>query len=367
MRIERIEVFQIDLKGTHGGQRLSGGRIFSDLDSTVVKIVTNEGLVGWGESVPWGSNYMPAFARGVRAGLAEIAPALIGEDPLQINCILEKMDQVLMGHPYVKSAIDIACWDLLGKATGLPVYVLLGGKFNKAPFISCYIGHESQTLYEKAIPYHRNNGCPQFSAKASGDVARDIVWVKKLAALLEPGESLKLDANGGWRLDEALRVARAIDGVDIYFEQPCATYEECRDLRRAIDIPVILDECVTDLDILVRARNDGVLDGVNIKFQRHGGLWHSRAVREFCTALNVPMHVQDSGASEIGNAAIAHFAHSVPERVLLYVWDATNLIETPTAHGAPCIESSRMQASDAPGLGIEPREDVIGQAVAVYE
>ena len=82
---------------------------------------------------------------------------------------------------------------------------------------------------------------------------------------------------------------------------------------------MILYEWVTDMDVLVRARNDGVLDGVNIKFQRHGGLWRSWAVRDFCAALNVPMHVQDSGASEIGNAAIVHFAHSVPERVLLYV------------------------------------------------
>jgi L-alanine-DL-glutamate epimerase-like enolase superfamily enzyme len=161
--------------------------------------------------------------------------------------------------------------------------------------------------------------------------------------------------------------ARAIDGIDIYFEQPCATYEECRDLRRTTAIPVILDECVTVMDVLVRARNDGVLDGVNIKFQRHGGLWRSRAVRDSCAALNVPMHVQDSGASEIGNAAIVHFAHPVPERALLYVWDATNLIETPTAHGAPCIEASRMQASEAPGLGVEPLADVIGQAVAVYK
>lgn len=78
------------------------------------------------------------------------------------------------------------------------------------------------------------------------------------------------------------------------------------------------------------------------------------------------MHVQDSGASEIGNAAIVHFAHSVPERVLLYVWDATNLIETPTTHGALYIEASRMQASEAPGLGVEPLAAVIGQAVAVY-
>ena len=130
MRIQKIEVYQIDLKGRRGGQHVAGGRVFSELDSTVVKIITDTGAIGWGESVPWNSNYLPAFALGVRAGLEELSPAILGSDPREIGRIIEIMDATLYGHPYVKTAIDMACWDLLGKTTELPLYTLLGGKLS---------------------------------------------------------------------------------------------------------------------------------------------------------------------------------------------------------------------------------------------
>jgi L-alanine-DL-glutamate epimerase-like enolase superfamily enzyme len=367
MRINKIEVFQINLKGRRGGQHLAGGRVFSDLDSTVVKISTDTEIIGWGESVPWGSNYLPAFSLGVRAGLKELAPSLIGQDPLQIGRIIEVMDSTLYGHPYVKTAIDMACWDILGKFTNLPLYTLLGGKMSERPYITAHIGHESQDWWREEMLYFRECGCKQFVIKANGKPELDIAFIKKVAGHMLSDESLKIDANGAWRLDEALRVARGVGrDIDIYFEQPCATYEECRDLRRVSNIPIVLDECLSGLDTIIRAHEDGVLDAVSIKLGRNGGIWKSKIIRDFCAAINVPMHIQDTGASDIGNAAITHFAYSVPSRVLLYVWDARNLIETETANGgAKCIDA-RMEVTHNPGLGVEPIDKVLGEPVAVY-
>ena len=99
-------------------------------DSTVVAITTDTGLTWYGEVVPLGPNYLASYADGVRAGIKELGPKLIGQDPRDLSVLNAYMDYHLKGHPYVKSGLDMACWDILGKVSGLPVNTLLGGNFN---------------------------------------------------------------------------------------------------------------------------------------------------------------------------------------------------------------------------------------------
>ena len=127
MKITGIEVYQIDLPYAGGVYRLSGGRTYTTFDATIVRLVTDEGLEGWGESTPFGPNYIAAHARGVRAGIAEMAEAVTGLDPRHVDRVNEAMDHALAGHLHAKTAIDVACWDLFGKAVGMPVCGLLGG------------------------------------------------------------------------------------------------------------------------------------------------------------------------------------------------------------------------------------------------
>lgn len=137
MKIKSIDVFQVDLPFAGGTYRLSGGRQYACFDATIVKITTDDGIQGWGESTPFGANYIAAHAKGVRAGIEEIAPQLIGHDPRHVDRINEAMDASLVGHNHVKSALDVACWDIFGKSTNMPVCDLLGGRTNLAlPLIS---------------------------------------------------------------------------------------------------------------------------------------------------------------------------------------------------------------------------------------
>src|SRR5688572_31753185 len=128
MKITGIRAYRIDLPLHEGSYKWSGGNAVSVFDSTVVAVETDAGLTGWGEVCPLGPAYLPAYAAGARAGIAELAPRLIGEDPRQLDRLNLRMDALLKGHPYVKSAIDVACWDLLGQAARLPVHTLLGGR-----------------------------------------------------------------------------------------------------------------------------------------------------------------------------------------------------------------------------------------------
>jgi len=127
MRIRRVQVYQVDLPLHEGAYKWSGGKSVEVFDSTVVRIETEQGLAGYGETCPLGPAYLPAYAAGVRAGIAELAPRLIGMDPCELERINRAMDAALKGHPYTKSAIDIACWDLLGQAASMAAWLLAAG------------------------------------------------------------------------------------------------------------------------------------------------------------------------------------------------------------------------------------------------
>ena len=123
-----ITVYHVEIPYVALGSRWLGRDKPEHLDSTVVTVETEAGLSGVGESCPIGAIYLPAFSAGLRAALAEMAPALLGVDATQTNLVNRVMDQALFGHAYAKAAIDIACWDLFGKHCGPPVSALLGGR-----------------------------------------------------------------------------------------------------------------------------------------------------------------------------------------------------------------------------------------------
>ena len=120
MKIKAIRVYQVDLPLKEGRYTWFDGNFVGVFDSTVVAVETDEGITGYGECCPLGSTYLPSNARGVRSGLKEIGLALIGCDPTQLGQVNQRMDSALRGHPYVKAAVDVACWDILGKSAGAP-------------------------------------------------------------------------------------------------------------------------------------------------------------------------------------------------------------------------------------------------------
>src|SRR5579862_4504028 len=143
MKIARIFAHRVELPLREGSYKWSGGKSVTVFDSTIVGVETDTGMIGWGEVCPLGPFYLPAYAEGVQAGLRELAPHLIGLDPRELAKLNVLMDAALKGHPYVKSGIDIACWDLLGQSAGLPVCVLMGGRFGERVRLYRAISQES--------------------------------------------------------------------------------------------------------------------------------------------------------------------------------------------------------------------------------
>ncbi len=360
MKIKRIFAHRVELPLHEGTYKWSGGKSVSVFDSTIVGVETECGLVGYGEVCPLGPFYLPAYAEGVRAGLKELGPHLIGYDPRELAKLNHRMDAALKGHSYVKTGIDIACWDLLGKATGLPVCTLMGGRFGERVRLYRAISQESAEEMARKVAGYKSEGYTRFQLKVGGDPDTDIERIHAVRAMLAPSDRLVADANTGWTQHEAIRVVRAVRNVDVYIEQPCLTYEECLAVRRQTDHPFVLDENVDGIDMLLRAKSELAMDVVNLKISKLGGLTKTKQVRDLCVSMGIAMTLEDSWGGDVTTAAIAHLAHSTPEEYRFTSTDFNSYVSVSNATGAPQRENGYMRASEAPGLGIEPRFDVLG-------
>ncbi|MEM1443525.1 MAG: cis-3-hydroxy-L-proline dehydratase [Verrucomicrobiota bacterium] len=363
MKISKISAFQIDLPLKEGSYQWSGGKSVSVFDSTVVRIDTEEGLVGWGEVCPLGPFYLPAFASGARAGIEELAPHLIGYDPCQLGKLNHRMDAALKEHAYVKSAIDMAAWDILGKQAGLPVCDMLGGRYGDDFVLYRAISQESPHDMARKVSGYRDEGYRRFQLKVGGDPDTDIERIRQVAAQLKPGDKLVADANTGWLKHEAMRVVRAVEDVDVYIEQPCLSYEDCLSIRRQTNHPFVLDEVIDGVTPILRAHSDLGCDVINIKISKFGGLTKAKQARDLCVSLGIAMTLEDSWGGDIITAAISHLAHSTPTEFLFSSTDFNSYVTQPIAAGAPQRANGRLAASQEPGLGIEPLADVLGDPV----
>ncbi|MCY3779166.1 MAG: mandelate racemase/muconate lactonizing enzyme family protein [Chloroflexi bacterium] len=363
MKITRISAYQVDLPLHEGSYKWSGGKSVEVFDSTIVQVDTDAGISGYGEVCPLGPFYLPAYAEGVRAGIKELAPHLIGSDPTQLSVLNRRMDAALKGHPYVKTGIDMACWDILGVVAGLPVCTLLGGRYGEDFVLYRAISQEAPEAMAEKVAGYRAEGYRRFQLKVGADPQMDIERIRQVADLLDASDKLIADANTGWLMHEAARVVRAVDDVDVYIEQPCLSYEECLSIRRRTSHPFVLDETVDGLDMLMRGHADQAMDVVNIKISKFGGLTNASLARDLCVSMGIAMTIEDSWGGDITTAAIAHLAHSTPPEFLFTATDFNSYVTVSAAEGAPQRFQGRMAASTGAGLGITPKWDIIGDAI----
>ena len=365
MRISQIAAYRVELPLREGAYKWSGGNEVRVFDSTVVEVSTDAGIVGYGEVCPLGPAYLPAYAEGARVGMAQLAPALLGLDPTQVGVLDRRMDGALRGHPYVKSALDMAFWDILGKAADQPVTALLGGRYGEDFPLYRAISQERPSLMAEMVARYRAEGYTKFQLKVGGTPADDVSRVKECRSALKPRDVLVADANTGWTQHQAIWVADAIRSTDVYIEQPCQTYEECLAVRSHTDRPIVLDEVMDSLTMVSRGVNDRAMDVVNLKISKVGGLTKAREIRDYCVRSGIALTIEDTWGGDIVTAAIAALAHSTPPEYMFSTTDLNSYVTRSIARNAPKRRQGRMKAPTGRGLGIEPRMDVLGKPVFV--
>ena len=277
------------------------------------------------------------------------------------------MDQSLKGHPYVKSPIDVACWDIKGKVANLPISSLLGGTSGEDFVLYRAISQDQPEEMANKVKEYRNQGYRRFQLKVGGNPDEDIERIRAVSEKMKAGDKLIADANTGWLSHEALRVVNAVSDIDVYIEQPCLRYEDCLSVRRNTTLPFVLDEVIDGVTEILRASNDLAMDVVNIKISKFGGLTRAKQARDLCISLGVAMTLEDTWGGDIVTAAISHLAHSTPTEYLFTATDFNSYVTQPLANGAPRRIDGRMASSKEAGLGIDPMMDVLGEPEFVIQ
>ena len=360
MRIARIDVFAHELSYAGGAFELSGGRTMVAESSTLVRVTTDDGLHGWGEACPLTGTYLPAFTGGVRAALADLAPVLIGADPRNLAEVHARMARTLLGQPAAKSPLDVACWDLLGQAVGLPVATLLGGRMTEELplYLAVPVGTPAQVAAQVADASAR--GLRSFQLKVGTEPREDAARVSAALEAAPDGAVVVADANGGWRLQDALVAARLLEPLPVILEQPCRTLAECVHVRRASALPMIYDEIVTDARSLVAALDEGGGGGVNLKIGKLGGLTPARMLRDLAVGLGATVTIEDTWGGDIATAAVSHLAANTPPSALFSVSFLNDAVREHIAGHVPASAGGTAAAPTAPGLGITVDVEALG-------
>jgi len=362
MKIKKIDVYHFELTYIHGIYKMSGGRDVEALPSTLVRVTSDDGHEGWGEVCPLGTTYLPAHAGGARAALELIAPALIGVDPTNLAAVNDAMDSVLMGYAYAKSPLDVACWDLAGKAWGAGVADMLGGVRQQTfPLYFAVPLGSSEDMADYVLA-RRAEGIHRFQLKIGGDPVEDAARARHVVDKTGPEDIIVGDANCGWRVNEAIVAARGMEGLPrFYFEQPCPTMEECIEVRKHTTMPMVYDEVVSDTRSLLRAAQEGGAGAFNLKVSKVGGLTKAKLMRDLGQELGLQVTIEDTWGGDVVSATSAHLAASTKPKSLLSVSFMNDWTNEHVAGYHPRSKDGFGSAPSGPGLGIEIDDGLLGE------
>lgn len=363
MKVTNITLWSVDLT-SHETYYMSDGKTCDTVESHILRLSTDTGAQGWGEVCPI-PHYLPAFAKGVPSTVTELAPEILGINPLGVDAPMRKLDGFLQGHLYVKSLIDMALWDLFGKATDLPLYTLLGGRTRAdMPLyhsITCIAPDEMARIARDAYA----TGIRQFQVKLGADAnwEADAERLIKVREAVGGGPLVYGDWNCGASRLQATRTGRAVAHLDVMLEQPCKTLEDCAAVRDATGLPIKIDESAYDLSTLLRAHDLGCLDAVALKLSKFGGLSAMRRARDLTVHLGAEICAECTWGSDIVTAAALHFAASTPQGALMNTCDLASYVDPRICPDAPSRANGRIAPPDGAGLGVTPDMAVLGAPI----
>ena len=363
MKITKVQAFEYDAAWVHGDFGMSHGRSARSHRSMVVRVVTDEGIEGWAETCPNGRTHLPSFIEGERAALQVLSSAVVGLDPRNLGCVNATMDKVLLGSNAAKGALDIACWDLLGQAVGLPVCELLGGRIQET--FPLFVAVPIDSLESMAGHLARDvaAGVRVFQVKVGDEPLADVARVRAVLDAAGPDSTVIADANGGWNLQSALLAARALDGLPVHLEQPCRTIADCAELRKHTSLPMILDECVVTIEDLMLAKFVAGASGLNLKPGRLGGFTRAKAMRDAAQGLGMTFTVDDTWGGALTTAQNAHLAASSQPDSLTGATFFSEWIQPLVATGPRAVAQGSGAAPNVPGLGVTVDLSLLGRPV----
>lgn len=322
-------------------------------DNVLVKIITKEGLIGFGECSPYmpinGESQDTCFIVG-----QYLAAALKGKDPLDIGSCVALMDSIIYANTSIKSAFDIALYDIAAQHAGVPLYTFLGGD-NSKPIITDYtvsIG-EPAKMAADAVKI-KAQGYPAIKVKLGKNGKTDVERMKAIRAAVGNEIPLRIDANQGWELQEAIDTLKALAPLDIqHCEEPIArwNYLQLPKLKKESPIPIMADECCGDDHDAARLIELDACDYFNIKLGKSGGIFKALKMVRMAEQAGIHLQVGAMIESRLAMTAFAHFALCSPSIVHFDFDTALMLKEDPVTGGIVYEKNGVVRVPDVVGLG----------------
>lgn len=339
---------------------------YPDMPSIIIKVNTDTGLVGYGESVPDEHVTGESFHSTIALLKHNLIPKIIGQNPFNIGLIHKIMDSTVKYAPAAKAAIDIACYDLMGKATGQPLFNLIGGKYWDELEIPHVLSiDEPKEMAHQALQAVRQ-GFTTIKVKVGDkDLGKDIKRIASIRQAVGWNVKLRIDANQGWlNSANSLMVLKEIEDCKIdWIEQPVLAddIQGLARIRKQIAIPVMIDEGIHgDKDMLTAIRLDAV-DMINIKLMKCGGIYPALRLVHQAAMANIKCQVGSMVESCIATSAGAHL--SLAQQNIVSNEMVGPLMFTKDL-GKMNYEGNRIKLLDAPGLGVEIDEEILKELAA---
>ncbi|MEW9500789.1 mandelate racemase/muconate lactonizing enzyme family protein [Jeotgalibacillus marinus] len=287
---------------------------FHHMPSIIVQLKTDDGLVGYGEAVPDEHVTGESFLASYELLKHQLLPAIMNQSPFNIEAIHARLDDSIRQNPSIKAAIDIACYDLMGKAIGQPIYNLIGGKAHDRQtypkVISIGTPDEMVDACKKAL----HAGYEELKIKVSGDVKVDIIRLQAIREAVTSNVPIRIDVNQGWRTyDQAKRALAKLEQLELdWVEQPLdpSYFNEMSELRKQTSTPLMLDESIHNAQDLQRAITTRSADKINIKLMKCGGIYPAIHLAKTAEAAGLTCQIGSMVESSIGSAAGYHVALS---------------------------------------------------------
>ncbi len=358
MKISRIESIPVRVPLRQGMTTKTAHGEHVDSPYVIVRVYTEEGLIGLGEAT-----VAPRWSGETSAGCVTaieqlIAPELIGADPRDITLLRQRMDRCLKRNPFTKAAVEMALWDLAGKSAGLPLYQLLGGKLHDAIPIKMVVGAFDIPRAVRLAEQFLTRGVKCLKVKTGLDPAGDLARVKAIREVAGPDIPIGIDSNCGWDVATARQMLQELRPYRLLFAEqpvPADDPEALAEVRRDSVVPIMADESVFTLGdawLLARARAADIL---SVYPGKHGGIAATLEIAHVARAAGLTCSIGSNLELGIGTAAMLHVAAAhpavdskrYPADLIGPLYHDADLLTQPLELGP---EFARVP--DGPGLGV---------------
>jgi muconate cycloisomerase len=340
----------------------------------IVRLFTDDGIEGLGEATvikEWGGDHGRYFGEtpATTARLIEsvLGPALEGSDPFDIEAAHQRMDTAIKGYPYAKTALDEALHDIKGKALGVPVYQLLGGRVREAVPIAHSLGWLDYDVAVGEATAAVSEGIKTIKIKVGRDATYDVRVVKEVREAIGPEPDIVVDANQGWPTPKyALGILERMSEHAIrYAEQPVEGLRRMAEVARRSDVPIMADESAWTAQDVLEIVERGAADMISLYTTKPGGLFKAKKVAAVAEAAGLPLNVNGSHETGVGNAGNLHLVASTAAVTEAGVFPVTSLRDDqPTEMAGKMYlddivtrpfeyRDGCLLVPDGPGLGVE--------------